>query len=242
MENLVIKNDQYVIYASDSLHESLQPMVQELNKKIPEYNELFDVESFRQVEVHLFDNIEEFRNYIYGIRGRKDTLPEYATATFDNGMIVAFISPDNIRKTMLTHELFHIMYEELIWEKLNKPRYVWYDEGMAKMLCGEYHENDEDFFKNFFIETSNQTQSFPEDINGINHGQEFVNENYNGYKLGYICAYYLREVLSVEEFKELLKNPDKVQEIGQTVLKDAFDYYNKKYKLVEEEKDLRHAL
>ena len=41
-------------------------------------------------------------------------------------------SPMYIKKLYLaSHELFHIMYQELVWNKENKPRIVWFDEGMA---------------------------------------------------------------------------------------------------------------
>ena len=54
-------------------------------------------------------------------------------------MINAFIEPNwlvgspmYIKKFYLaSHELFHIMYQELVWNKENKPRIVWFDEGMA---------------------------------------------------------------------------------------------------------------
>ena len=77
--------------------------------------------------------------YIYHLRGEKESLPSYAKGTFDEGMINAFIEPNwlvgspmYIKKLYLaSHELFHIMYQELVWNKENKPRIVWFDEGMA---------------------------------------------------------------------------------------------------------------
>ena len=35
----------------------------------------------------MFDDIEKFRNYIYDLRGEKESLPKYAIGTFDNGTV-----------------------------------------------------------------------------------------------------------------------------------------------------------
>lgn len=53
----------------------------------------------------------------------------------------------NRRLYMASHELFHIMYKELIWEKENKIRIIWFDEGMAQFFSGEYNNelSDENF-------------------------------------------------------------------------------------------------
>ena len=76
---------------------------------------------------------------IYSLKGEKQSLPDYSTGTFDNGMINAFINPNILveaplyKKTlfMASHELFHVMYKELVWQKENKKRMIWFDEGMA---------------------------------------------------------------------------------------------------------------
>lgn len=60
-------------------------------------------------------------------------------------MINAFIEPNIVegsplfihRKYNASHELFHIMYQELVLEKNNQKRIVMFDEGMAQFFSGE---------------------------------------------------------------------------------------------------------
>ena len=35
----------------------------------------------------------------------------------------------NYYRHCASHELFHIMYQELVWEKLGMKRIIWFDEG-----------------------------------------------------------------------------------------------------------------
>ena len=75
-----------------------------------------------KIQINYFDSLEKFREYIYSLRGERKSLPEYATGTFDNGMINTFIKPNlfvgsplyNKALYLANHELFHIMYQELI--------------------------------------------------------------------------------------------------------------------------------
>lgn len=120
-------------------------MVSILNAAIAFYKKLFDIVSFRKIQINYFDSLEKFREYIYSLRGERKSLPEYATGTFDNGMINAFIKPNllvgsplyNKALYLANHELFHIMYQELIWERKKLKRIVWFDEGMAQLFSGE---------------------------------------------------------------------------------------------------------
>lgn len=142
MEKIQFENDNFILYSPDSLNYITSDMENILNESLKKYYSLFNVDSFRKVQINYFDDLEKFRNYIYELRGEKDSLPEYAKGTFDKGMINAYIHPNIIEGTPLynkkkynaSHELFHIMYQELIWEKNNIDRVVWFDEGMAQLF------------------------------------------------------------------------------------------------------------
>ena len=55
-------------------------------------------------------------------------------------MINMCLSPNfNYYRHCASHELFHIMYQELVWEKLGMKRIIWFDEGMAELFSGEYN-------------------------------------------------------------------------------------------------------
>lgn len=122
MEKIQFDNNQFMLYSPDSLKYVTDNMIDILTKSIEFYKDLFDIDNFRKFQINYFDDIEKFRKYIYDLRGEEESLPKYAKGTFDNGMINSYISSNidinshQYYKTlyMASHELFHIMYQELI--------------------------------------------------------------------------------------------------------------------------------
>ena len=213
-------NKAYILNAPQSLKYITDNMHDILNDKIEQYKKIFKIKQLNPIQINYFDNIEEFRNFIYKIRGEKESLPEYATGTYDNGMINAFIKPNidinsndyKIKLYLANHELFHILYMQYILKNDYQKRIVWYDEGMAQFLSGEMDELlDIEKFKKFYLKVKNNTLVIP-NLNEIEHGTNFCNNNYNGYDLSYLCIRYLREIMTNEEFQNLNKetNVDKI--------------------------------
>jgi len=131
---------------------------------------------------------------------------------------------------MASHELFHIMYQELVWKKENKDRIIWFDEGMAQLFSGENDYNlNEDNFPNWFNYVLNRTHEIP-NLNELNHGSSFENEKYSGYNLSLLSVKYLYETLGQEEFKKLMHDNNRIIEYGKTVVQDSIEYYQKKLK------------
>lgn len=214
--------------------DSLEPLAREtislLDKKMIEYQNFFEMKFVEQFVVNYFDNIEDFRNYIYEIRGEKESLPEYAQGTYDNGMINVYINPAIQLNKIYTapHELFHILYMKYVLNNDYSKRIVWYDEGMAQFISGQKdYLNNEDEFKKFYIRVKEETKNIPI-INEIDHGKSFRNENYKGYDLSYLAVRYLSETMSKTEFKKLMSNFKKIKTIGETIIQDMFNYYDEK--------------
>lgn len=238
MEKLQFENEVFVLYSPDSLKYITDNMPKVLNKSFELYKDLFDVDTFRKIQINYFDDIEQFRNFIYDLRGEKESLPTYAKGTFDRGMVNSYISPNlevnskRYHKVLynVSHELFHIMYKELIWNKENKNRIVWFDEGMAQFFSGE---NDsvlsDDNFGNWFEDVLDKTLEIP-NLNEIQHGTSFENEKYSGYDLSLLSVKYLYESLGHEEFKKLMHDNDRIIEYGETIVQDSINYYQNKQK------------
>ncbi len=236
MEKLQIECKQYKLYSPDSLNYITDNMHQILTYKIEEYKKMFNIGDFDQLQINYFDDLEKFRNFIYELRGDKESLPEYAHGTYDNGMINAFIQNNIIvgsplykkKLYMASHELFHIMYMKYILKNDYSKRVVWYDEGMAQFMSGENDELlDLENLKNFYINVKEFTKIIP-NLNEIKHGKSFCNENYNGYNLSYLCVRYLSEILTEEEFKDLMSNFEMIENYGKSILTDMFQYYDNK--------------
>lgn len=224
-----IRKNNCIINYSKSLQELADKTIEILDKKVNEYKVIFKIETSEEIIVNYFDNKDEFRNFIINLRG-EDTLPEYATATYDNEMINAYINPENQLQRIYTasHELFHIMYMKYVLENDYSKRIVWFDEGMAQYLSGEKDRlNDLNKFNEYYEQAKNNTKQIP-DLNTLIHGKSFVNENYNGYNLSYLSIRYLSEILTKDEFFNLMSNFEKIKGIGSNIIQNMFEYYDKK--------------
>jgi hypothetical protein len=234
MEKLQLDSDKYVLYSPDSLNYITEPMFTILDDKVKEYKELFGVKSYRKITINYFDDKDKFREFIYNLRGEIESLPKYAIGTFDDGMINAYV-PLNVKIGsipychyihMASHELFHLMYRELILENDSSKRITWYDEGMAQLVSGQMdYLSDDERFLLYFEAVKSETKKIPI-INEIKQGNSFRNEDYDGYPLSYLSVRYLQEILPEDEFKQLLGNFDLIKEYGKNIIKDMFDYYS----------------
>ena len=214
---------------SESLEDLAKATVSLLNQKIKEFNLFFDISNNEQIIVNYFDNLEEFREFIYSIRGERDSLPEYARGTYDKGMINAFVNPKFQLKRLYTasHELFHILYMKCILNNDSSKRIVWYDEGMAQFMSGEKDYLTDDTFKDFYFNVREKTKTIPQ-MNSLKHGKEFVNEDYNCYDLSYLSIKYLSEILSDIQFKNLMSDFPKIIQLGDNIISKMFSYFDEK--------------
>lgn len=228
-----IETNLFKIHYSDSLYELVTATVDLLQKKIGEYQEFFGMKFDETFTVNYFDDLEEFREFIYNIRGEKESLPSYAKGTYDEGMINAYIERETQLKRLYTasHELFHILYMKKILNNDYSKRIVWYDEGMAQFMSGEKDQYiDEESFKRFYLKVKQETKMIP-NLNELEHGKSFYNDQYNAYDLSYLAIRYLHEQLSPLEFQKLMSNFSVVKKYGENILMDIFHYYDERFQL-----------
>ena len=211
------ENDNFVLYSPDSLKYITNDLEEILDKVLNKYKDLFSIDNFRKVQINYFDNIKDFRNYIYELRGENKSLPEYATGTYDNGMINAYIEPDIDeesslyikRKYLASHELFHIMYQELGWDKYDFNRITWFDEGMAQLFSGEVNVDDS-FIKESLINVDNNINlNDLSSLNGFNDKE---------YRLSVIAVKYIYDKIGIDSFKKLMFNEDEIINYGESLI------------------------
>ena len=233
MKKIQFENNNFILYSPDTLKFITYDLEEILNESLNKYKEIFDVDDFRKVSIYYFDNINNFREYVYSLRGEKESLPEYAKGVYDNGSIIGYIEPNIIKETPLytkrklnaSHELFHIMYQELIWDK-TYDRIVWFDEGMAQFFSNDYKSHlINKAYDEFVRQVFSKTKILP-NLNELSHGSSFQNENYNGYYLSLIAVKYIYDSIGLEEFKKLLHNPNRIKEYGENVLKVIKEKYS----------------
>ena len=101
---------------------------------------------------------------------------------------------------------------------------------MAQYFSGENdYLLDEKKFKKYYLYVKENTKEIPK-MNSLKHGDSFCNDNYNGYDLSYLAVRYLHDILSKNDFKELMSNFNLIKKYGQTIINDMFEYFNKKYR------------
>ena len=226
----IIETNICKINYSDSLQELAESTIQLLQTKIVEYKKMFNMQFDEQIVVNYFDDLEKFREFIYEIRGERESLPKYAKGTYDSGMINAYIEPNTQLKRLYTasHELFHILYMKYILKGDYSKRIVWYDEGMAQFMSGEKDKIvDEDTFKKFFLRVKEDTKEIP-NLNDLKHGDSFYNDKYNGYDLSYLSVKYLNDILNPEKFVKLMPDFSKIKKYGEDIVTKMFSYYDQK--------------
>lgn len=233
MQKKQFENNSFVLYSPDSLQYITNDLEIILNESLELYKKIFDVDQYRKVQINYFDNIEDFRNYIYELRGKKESLPKYAKGTFDNGMINAFIQPNIIEGTPLfihrkynaSHELFHIMYQELIWKRNNQDRIEWFDEGMAQFFSGENTKEMTLDFTNWLNMVKSHTKRIP-NLNDLSHDSGFETKDYDGYNLSLLAVKYLYDKLGIDKFKKIISNNNMIMKLSSNIVEDAFNYYD----------------
>ena len=226
----MIETNLFRIYYSDSLQELAEKTIELLQTKIAEYKKILNIQFDEQIIVNYFDDLEKFREFIHDIRGERESLPKYAKATYDKGMINAYIEPDIQIKRLYTssHELFHILYMKYILKSDYSKRIVWYDEGMAQFMSGEKEKyEDEENFKEYYRRVKEATKEIP-NLNDLEHGDSFCNDKYNGYDLSYLSIRYLSETLESENFIKLMSDFSNIRKYGNEIIAKMFAFYDEK--------------
>ena len=169
LETQQLKTEELIVYAPDTLNYITKDMINSSLQKLPNIYNFFEIDSYRTFQVNIFDNLEKFRKFVLSMREDKNSLPEYARGTFDMGMINLFIENNIIKNSPLyknklyyiSHEIFHILYREIILKNNQNKRVVWLDEGLAQYFSGEKdHLNSENEFQEFFNKVINNTVNF----------------------------------------------------------------------------------
>ena len=231
------ENDDFKILAANKLTGFETGCLSYITEHKGKILEFLGLDSFRKVEVNLFDNQEIFIDFIKKLRWKGAKIPKYCTGTYDNNMVNLFLPTKQVKNpkrlgSIILHEFIHIIYNSY-----TDRRVVWFDEGLAMNLSGERNNLLEKENLKRFIVDQVLSKNLPSNINSITHGELFVNEDYNGYDLSYLAVRYLLEIKTKEEIQEMIKNSEKVLEIGENILASAIDYYQEKLDINNETND-----
>ena len=237
-----VYDDEFIVRSPESLTEYNNEFIKYTKQKINEYKELFDVDSFDKLEFIIFDSLEDYRNNYREEFGTEP--PSYSRGNFNENtvrMVIEGVPEPGTeayyhKRATGAHEAFHIFYKNLIYGS-PQNRIVWFDEGMAQFVSGQKeHLNDKDFAKYY--------HSFRKNYKPITNLNERIQGNLqvpddkifrrkgiiNGYAISYLAIRYLAETKGIDYLKALMRDNDKILEIGDTIQEKIIPYFDDKTK------------
>lgn len=237
----IIDNNNFSIHTTPKLENFSKDVFKYINEKRPEILNFFGLNDFRKVQINLYDEKDEFINFT----SQFFEPPSYAIGNFAVGMVNFYISDDDLndakkcqrRIVSIVHEFVHLVYKERVQEKGENTRTVWLDEGLATFLSGQKSNLDDiNNFKNWFLRNVVRRNKIIPAIaflkeHGSKYGKfcDIETQKYNGYDLSYLIVRYLIETFPREQIQIVIRKKRLIDELGNTVLKDAVSYYSKMF-------------
>ena len=240
----ILDNQDACVKVSESLLDHKDFILSKLIKSLDLYKKAFNKEELDKLTYVMFDDLETYRSYI-----KKKY--NYICADFSRGMFrpvekisYVCIEPEILSDSwksykMLSsngHEAFHYYYLKYIY-KNKEDRIVWFDEGLAQNISGEYDFLIDDEFKSFFnnwkkkyipIDNLNERTLGKPDIPDE---EAFERKGVcNGYNTSYLIIRYLIETNGEEYILDLMKDRDRILEIGNSnIIEEMKEYYFNKF-------------
>ena len=209
--DLKINDNDLTIFCSTGLENFSNEFINYFNENIGKIKEELSIDQDTKIIVALTDN-EKQAGFVYGKSSFSGFFNDTGAFAYIN------LNGNKTKEYMfkgIMHELVHHLYKYYVYGKDNE-RITWVDEGLAQLLSGQKDDLKDIKKYQFFLE-ENLVYSDNIDLNKLNHNdRSFGNEN--GYNLSYIAIRYLYEVCNHEEFINIIKNKEKLLELGSTIL------------------------
>ena len=249
MDNFkVVYDDEFKVNSTNSLNLFNNQFIEYTKKGLKIYKKLFQVDHLEKLNFVLYDNLEEYRNDYR--KALKKEPPEYSRGCFNgnNGYMVIEVPiiPGteyfSQKRAGGAHEAFHIYYRNLVY-KNPENRIVWFDEGMAQFFSGQRDYMNEEQFAKYY-------SSFKKDYKKIDNLNERIQGNLDitdnrifarkgiidGYTISYLAIKYLHDTKGVDFIKDVLRDKEKILELGSNIINKMIDYFDKK---IQEKEEIR---
>lgn len=215
------------IYCSKELEEFADTYLEYCKKDIVRVKDFFGLTQEIPLTIALLDNPNN-GNFVYGKSDFSGFFNDTGAYAYIN--LYGKKSRDYFFKGLM-HELVHHIYKYYIYGS-NKSRITWVDEGLAQFVSNQKEElKDEKKYNTFLKEYLKEDKII--NLNQLNHNDHSFGNNY-GYPLSYIAIRYLYETNSHNDFIKLIKDEKTLTTIGETILRDAYTYYDNKINIIEE--------
>lgn len=214
-----IVRDNLLIYCSNGLFDFSNEFIIYYNDNIDGIREKLGINNNDKLIVALTDD-EKNGGFVYG----KSSFAGFFNDTGCFAYIDLFgpKSKEYMFKGIM-HELVHHLYKFYVYGK-DKKRITWVDEGLAQLLSGQKEEleNKSEYMKFLNENLKNEKDDF--NLNDLSHDDRSF-ENKNGYNLSYIAIRYLYENNKPLDFINIIKDYDKLLEIGKNITQEIRKIY-----------------
>lgn len=216
----------FVINYEPKLRDFVVSTSNHAKEKKKEFCKLFGCveQEIDRLQASFFVERNEFVKHIQTISNGQ-TPPKWATGCFYNGEIQVLVDLKNPEEKMntLAHELLHLFFEKMIYQKHNIERVNWLDESFAVYLDGGEHDFDRELDKSIKY-LSKISKGF--DMNILCDYNIIKTKEYDGYDMFNIIGKYIFETKQENIFlKMLIKNRQQIVELGKHILQDAINYF-----------------
>lgn len=223
-----VVTDKFVINFQEGLEDFVNKSLIVVEEQMPILRNLFfaEFDKIQKLKASFFTQREDFVEYIKSVSNGK-TPPEWATGCFYNGEIQTLLNTNNKvdikHKThTLMHEMTHLYIKKFIYEKYNIQRIRWFDESCACYIDGRLNVMAKEQL-NAICEQLSIIQKF--DLNILDDINKLNTQQFDAYNMFLIVGKYIFENNLANSYLDLLKtNPEKIRNIGSTILESAIEY------------------
>ena len=209
--DLIIKNNHLTIYCSKGLECFSNEFVKYYDENIDRIKEELSVSQETKIIITLTDE-EKNARFVYN----KSLF--HGLFTYTGAFAYINLNGNKTKEYMfkgLMHEVIHHLYKYYVYGK-DKERITWVDEGLAQFFSGQRDDlKDEIKYKSFIEENLKVIGNIS--LNELNHNDRSFGNN-NGYHLSYIAIRYLYENNNHEDFISIIKNKEKLLELGSIIM------------------------
>jgi hypothetical protein len=216
--DLCIQNNDLTIYCSTGLEKFSKEFINYYNEHISGIKSMLSIDTTEIILLALTDSSEQV-NFVY-------SKSDFSGFFNDKGAF-AYINLKGSKTKVdifkgLMHELTHHLYKYYVYGA-DKSRITWVDEGIAQFFSGQKDElNDKEKYHLFVEENLNSIENI--NLNALNHNDKSFGNN-NGYNLSYIAVRYLYETNNLKEFVNIIKNQEKLLQLGNIILPHIQEHY-----------------
>ena len=220
----------FVINYEPKLRDFVVSTSNHAKEKKKEFCKLFGCveQEIERLQASFFVERNEFVKHIQTISNGQ-TPPKWATGCFYNGEIQVLVDLKNPEEKMntLAHELLHLFFEKMIYQKHNIERVNWLDESFAVYLDGGEHDFDGELEKSIKY-LSKISKGF--DMNILCDYNIIKTKKYDGYDMFNIIGKYIFETKQENKLlKMLIENRQQIVELGKHILQDAINYFKQRF-------------